>query len=171
MEHQYHFQESAWKTSLHHSHNTLCQDVPLLGFKTVNSSIDQSSNNDETKSEAHLSTLQRIFEEVESTGSEVTYRCTSCRSCKNCKNHDEIESISIKEEAEQSIIDASVKVDLSTQTTTANLPLIADPLTRLVPNKTIAMKVYQQQIRKFNNPINKKDKKDIIESEAAAWVC
>jgi len=156
MEHQYHFQESAWKTSLHHSHNTLCQDVPLLGFKTVNSSIDQSSNNDETKSEAHLSTLQRIFEEVESTGSEVTYRCTSCRSCKNCKNHDEIESISIKEEAEQSIIDASVKVDLSTQK--------QNDCDESIPTT-------DSQIQQPNQQERQKGYYRIRRKTSAAWVC
>lgn len=48
---------------------------------------------------------QKSFEAAELAGSEVSYWCIS----KNCKD---IEAVDIKEEAEQSIINASVKGDL-----------------------------------------------------------
>ena len=102
----------------------------------------------------------RIFEEVEATGSEITYCCPQCRSCKTCK-HDNNEFISIKEEVEQTIINNSVHVDASTKTAVASLPFIADPSTRLANNKGKAVKVYNQQIKKLSIT----DKQDIIDSE------
>ena len=123
-------------------------DVPLLGFN------------------AHLSTSMRVFEEVEGAGSEITYRCPNCRNCNQCRNDESNEAISIKEEIEQSLINSSVTIDSETQTTTATLPFIADPSTRLANNKDIAMKVFNQQLRKLNKPCNQNDKEDILTSEA-----
>ena len=107
---------------------------------------------------------QKQFEEVESTGSEITYRCINCRSCKDCKNSTHQQAISIKEEMEQDIINSSINIDLKSQVITAILPFIDNPERRLAPNKNIAMKTYQQQLKKLDK--NPKDKSDIIESEA-----
>ena len=41
-----------------------------------------------------------------------------------------------------------------------------DPVKRLAPNKAVALKVYNQQVKKLNNPANATDKSDVIESEA-----
>ena len=70
----------------------------------------------------------------------------------------------MKEEVEQNLINSSVTIDLENSSTSAHLPFIADPK-RLANNKERAMKVYNQQIRKLNNPSNTKDKEDIIISE------
>jgi len=140
-------------------------NVPLLGYNqhsitSINSpsanTIDESSP---TESDVFLSTSMRIFEEVEATG------CPQCRSCKTCKHESTNEIISVKEEIEQSIINSSVKIDLSTNISTASLPFIADPTSRLANNKNKAMKIYIQQVNKLNNPSNQKDKQDIINSE------
>ena len=120
--------------------------------------------NDEKCTEVHLTHQQRLFEQVESTGCEVSYRCPTCRTCKDCKHFDEYQSISLKEELEQSIINTSVTIDRDNCTTSASLPFIASP-SRLARNKDRAMKVYKQQLRKLNNPSNIKDKEDILESE------
>ena len=103
------------------------------------------------------------FDEVESSGT-ITNRCMKCRNCKSCKESERIEMISIKEEAEQELINSSITIDSNTQTVTAMLPLIKDP-SRLAPNKDIAMKVYNQQLRKLGKPENKQDKLDILASE------
>ena len=50
-----------------------------------------------------------MFEDVESTGSETTYRCIKCRNCKVCKEHLTDEIMSVKEEVEQDVINKSVK--------------------------------------------------------------
>lgn len=74
------------------------------------------------------------------------------------------EEVSIKEEVEQHLIDSSMKIDPQTNTITATLPFIADPITHLSPNKDIALKIYYQQLRKLNNAPS--DKADIIASES-----
>ena len=108
--------------------------------------------------QVHLSTTMRVFEEVEATGSEITYRCPQYRSCKVCKHESTNDLISVKEEIEQSIINSTVKIDRQTATSTATLPFIVDPVTRLANNKDKATIVYLQQIRKLNLPDNQKDK-------------
>ena len=68
---------------------------------------------------------QRIFEEAENAATEVMYRCISCRNCQGCRNGARIESISIREEVEQDLIDKSVHVDIDNQVTVASLALAA----------------------------------------------
>ena len=106
----------------------------------------------------------KSFDEVENTGTEVTYRCIDCRNCTECKKSQRLDSVSIREEVEQSIIDRCVKVDLEHRTTTAKLPfVVADPDTRLVPNMRMALKVYKAQIKKLEKA--PEDKLAIIDSE------
>ena len=133
-------------------------DVPLLGYQDS----PQSSEVNTT----FLSTSMRVFEEVEATGSEIMYRCPQCRSCNACKHGPTNETISIKEEIEQSIIDSSITIDVSTNIVKARLPFTADPTSRLSNNKYKALKIYKQQLDKLNKPCNLKDKDDIITSEA-----
>ncbi len=110
------------------------------------------------------SNVHKRFDAAETTGSEITYRCINCRDCMDCKNSTHLQEISVKEEVEQSIIDNSIKIDLSTQSITATLPFIANPINRLTPNKDMALKVYRQQLKKLDQ--NPKDKAEIIASEA-----
>jgi hypothetical protein len=49
--------------------------------------------------------------QVEDLGTESPYRCVDCRNCVRCRNGDEIEAISLKEEAEQALIEKSVELD------------------------------------------------------------
>ena len=128
---------------------------------------DEDEANQEMSCGAGNSLLARklkIFENVENAGSEISYRCSNCRSCKVCKEHENNEMMSIKEEIEQDIINSSVKVDTEKRITTASLPLMHNPAIKLAHNKDLALKVYNQQIKKLNK--NPKDKADVIESEA-----
>eukprot|EP00794_Sanderia_malayensis_P016359 gene16359-biopygen12052 len=106
---------------------------------------------------------QKQFEDAETIGSEITYRCVRCRGCNDCKNSTKIEAISIKEEMGQSIINSSVTIDVEKQVITAYLPFIDNPALKLSPNKAIAIKTYYQQLRKLDK--NPSDKADIIASE------
>ena len=105
----------------------------------------------------------KLFEIAENAGTEITYRCVDCRNCSKCKKSSQIECISIQEEIEQDIIEDSVTVDLEKGITTAKLPFLENPLTRLKSNKSKAMAVYRSQIRKLNR--NPADKIDVIKSE------
>ena len=71
--------------------------------------------------------------------------------------------MSFKEEVEQDVINKSVKVDVASQRTTASLPLMNNPSIKFADNKERSLKVYNQQVKKFNQNID--DKKDVIESK------
>ena len=127
--------------------------VSMLGYQHTDSILNN------TMTDFTSSSHQRLFEQVESTGSEITFRCPTCLVCKECKHREEYESVSLKKKVEQSINDSSVKINIEDSTTTARLPFIANP-NRLANNKQKAIKVYNQQLRKLNHPANKKDKQD-----------
>ena len=122
----------------------------------------QESHN--VHADALLSRNQKVFDQVEGAGSTISYRCVNCRGCQTCKDSEAIESISIKEEVEQDIINKSVTVDIANRTSWANLPLIQDPRTRLANNRNKALCVYYQQLRKLNKVPSDKD--DVIKSQA-----
>ena len=146
-------------------------DASLLHIKMSKDYFNNlmENNDDENRNEAEsknvlLMKSQKMFEEVEYAGSEISYRCEKCRSCKVCKEHDLTEIMSIKEEVEQDAINRSVKVDIEHRRTTALLPLMSNPAVKLAPNKDRALRTYNQQVKKLNQ--NPQDKKDVIESEA-----
>ena len=68
-----------------------------------------------------------MFEDVEKTGSEITYRCSKCRNSKVSGKYSTDEIMSVKEEVEQDVVNKSAKVDVASQRTTASLPLINNP--------------------------------------------
>ena len=136
-------------------------DLSLLGYKE--NSFDNDEIENQTSNQTFISKRQRIFNQVEETGTIINYRCVKCRTCKSCKDHDQLEAISIKEEVEQDVINRSVKVDSVNRTTVATLPFMHDPMIKLQPNKHKALSVYNQQLKKLNK--NLKDKDDVITSE------
>lgn len=140
-------------------------DNHLLGIK-LNDDFDfyeDIKGNLEKASTASyaIARKQRKFYEVESAGSEILYRCLDCRKCTKCKNGEHIESLSIKEEVEQDVIDKSVSVENGK--TIAYLPFMEDPISKLAPNKKNALAVYKTQLNKLNRC--EKDKLDVINSE------
>ena len=54
----------------------------------------------------------KVFDQVETAGTEISYRCVDCRDCPECKKCPRLDSVSIQEEVEQSLIDRSVNVDI-----------------------------------------------------------
>ena len=84
--------------------------MPLLGFKEIESN-ENFSESEIFMNKRPLNILKR-FDEVESAGTEISYRCVRSRGCADCKNSERIECISIQEEVEQAIIDQSVTVDI-----------------------------------------------------------
>ena len=40
---------------------------------------------------------RKLFEKIENTGTEVSYRCPDCRNCPHCKKGPRIEEIAIEE--------------------------------------------------------------------------
>ena len=104
-----------------------------------------------------LSTRTKLLgSDGDAAGTVFDYRCPRCRDCPDCKSGERIESISMRAEREQSVIDASVSVDFRQCRTEALLPFMEDPAEKLIPNKDIAMKVYKQQTKKLSrDPVAK----------------
>ena len=67
------------------------------------------------------------FVESEALGASAPYRCVRCRNCADCKKGEVIERISIREEAEQYLIEESVKYMVSKKVLEALLPFIKSP--------------------------------------------
>ena len=59
----------------------------------------------------NMAALERKLWEVEELGTESPYRCIACRACAKCRKGDEIEMVSLREEAEQAQIESSVELD------------------------------------------------------------
>ena len=120
--------------------------------------IYQFNNVNEAKTtKSLLVRKQKMIEDVENIGSEITYRCSKC------KEHSPDEIMSAKLEVEQDVINKSVKVDVASQRTTASLPLMNNPSIKLAHNREQALKVYNQEIMKLSQ--NTDDKKYVTESE------
>ena len=123
--------------------------------------------NDESEYESDINYFslkqQNIFNQEENAATEISYCCIGCRDCKDCHNNEHIENISIREEVEQDLIDKSVQVNPGNRCTTAKLPFIHNPMVKLSNNKDIALKIYNQQLRKLNK--NLQDKANVITSE------
>lgn len=96
---------------------------------------------------------ERKFWQVEQLGSESPYRCVSCRSCARCRKGDVLESISLREEAEQSLIENTIELDLDNSIVWGLLPFVEDPTQQLKPNRYVAERVFQAQQNLFKkNP-------------------
>ena len=129
----------------------------------TNTDDDEGSSNEFQYTGFTISRRQKQFEEVENSGSEILYRCADCRKCGKCRNGEQVELISVREEVEQDVINKSVTVNVETDTTVAQLPLIDDPMKKLAPNKKNAMVVFKDQVKKLSKC--EKDKMDVITSE------
>ena len=96
---------------------------------------------------------ERRFQEVESIGSKNEYRCVVCRNCSKCKNGDVLEKVSLREEMEQSMIENSVVLKVKERRLEATLPFTEEPNERLKPNRHVAERVFQSQLRNIEkNP-------------------
>ena len=58
----------------------------------------------------------------------VTFRCQSCEDCQTCKSSPVLQSTSIRERAEQSLITDSVRISLEEKKTYIKLPFLQEPV-------------------------------------------
>ncbi len=107
----------------------------------------------------------KTFDEVDTAGTEVLYRCEGCRNCETCKTSQRVDDISIADEAEQHLIERCVTVDIEECKTSHLLPFVVNPDTRIdqKAQERMAIKVYNGVIKSLNNePL---DKAAVIKSE------
>ena len=138
----------------------LSLDLPLVGGKELD--FNMVPDSDVFVSKRPPKALAR-FEEAENAGTEISYRCVRCRGCQECKKGARIECISVQEEVEQTFIDKTVTVNLDKGFTLAKLPFLCDPTKKLAPNRHIARKIYNAQLKKLS--MNQDNKRDVIMSE------
>ncbi|MBM3938553.1 MAG: hypothetical protein FJ333_07870, partial [Sphingomonadales bacterium] len=110
-------------------------------------------NGDEMKASlftsATIKKQEDQFWRVEAAGTEISYRCENCRSCQKCKNPDMWEAVSLREEAEQALIKASVELKMEDNAVVAFLPFVEDPAIVLKPNRHIAEQILKSQLNLF----------------------
>ena len=108
----------------------------------------------------------KTFDEIESAGTEVTYRCEDCRDCENCKKSRNIQAISINDEIEQGLIDRNVTVDIAARKTSHRLPFVVDPDVRIdsQAQEKLALQIYRGVIKRLDDKNSEKDA--IIQSES-----
>ena len=90
------------------------------------------------------------FWQTEEIGTSSEYRCVACRNCAKCRDGGSLEMISLKEEAEQAMLESIVQWNPAKQQLESGLPFVEDPAVQLKPNKHIAEKVLDSQIRLIN---------------------
>lgn len=87
------------------------------------------------------------FSEIDALGTETEYRCMRCRNCNDCRKGDILERVSLQEESEQALIENCVSLNASERRLEARLPFVHDPLVNLTPNRNIAEKILESQMR------------------------
>ena len=87
------------------------------------------------------------FWDIENAGTSVEYRCISCRNCARCRSGDANEKVSLQEEREQAMIEDLVTLNVEKKVLEAGLPFIENPAEALKPNRHIAEKVFEAQMR------------------------
>ena len=91
------------------------------------------------------------FLDGEMVGSEIQYRCLKCRNCSQCRKSEVLEATSIREEAEQALIESSVEFFPEQKRLVSKLPFIDEPKENLFSNKYLAQKVLDSQMKKISS--------------------
>ena len=97
-----------------------------------------------------LATIKHYTANLESL-IKIEYRCPRCCNCQQCRTADETEKISLREEAEQAEVKASVQLDAINKRFMCKLPLRGKPEDFLATNKHQAEKVLNRQVRLYGN--------------------
>ena len=100
--------------------------------------------------------------EIENLGTEITYRCIRCRNCNDCRKGEILEKVSLQEELEQAMIESSVILHPDERKLESKLPFILDPAVSLKPNRYIAERILESQLRLVTKNPEMKD--DVIKS-------
>ena len=89
------------------------------------------------------------IQQAQQEGLNIEYRCPKCRSCSDCRRSFETERVSLREEAEDSMIWDSVEIDWKEKKIICYLPLRGEEEEFLANNRDIALKILDQQCYKY----------------------
>ena len=97
----------------------------------------------------------------------IDYRCPKCRSCSSCRNALETEKISLREEAEEAEIRASVQLDFKNKMFKCGLPLRGKIEDFLTSNRPVAEKILERQCKLYGKVyVLKKQEKKFMSFQA-----
>ena len=107
--------------------------------------------------EQRIRDLNSLKLKIMEGGLEISYRCVRCRDCLDCKNSDKTEHLTLREEAEMDLIKKSVSLDFENKRIICSLPLRGKELDFLTTNRDRALKVLEQQCKKYHKDIETRD--------------
>ena len=103
-----------------------------------------------------ISQLKKRWSLMES-GIDVEYRCVKCRDCVQSKKSEKAEKISLRQEQEMQLVRESLTFDLENKRVICTLPVRGEERTFLTSNKDIALKVLDQQCKKWHKDTANRD--------------
>ena len=164
----YSFEVMPEVTQYQHLHK-VGMEVPLLGIRDIGKNPGQVSDYvPATTSGLNVLTIHRplrksqVFDKMETTGTEITYRCKDCIDCPECNKSDRFESISIQEEIEQIVIE-KCQCRYKHRAYNFQIAILSNPVHKLRPNTAMAFEVYQSHVRKLGK--SPEDMDQVIQSE------
>ena len=92
--------------------------------------------------------LQR-FMELQEAGLKTDFRCKKCRNCEDCKRGAGHERLSMKQEAEQQLIEESITVNKEEGFAIAKLPFTLNPEENLKGNRGMALGMLNSVLKKY----------------------
>ena len=119
------------------------------GLLCDNLTSSSSSFNVNIAEDERIKDLNSLKIQLEEGGLEISYRCVRCRDCSDCKNSAKTEHLSLREEAEMELIKKSVVLDFVNRRIICSLPLIGEESDFLSTNRDRALKVLEQQCKKY----------------------
>ena len=131
----------------------------ICGCGELCSNLEDSS----AKAHANISEEERIKDlnslklHLQEGGLEISYRCVRCRDCLDCKNSAKTDHLTLREEAEMELIRNSVVLDFEKKRIICTLPLRGPEEDFLTTNRDRALKVLEQQCRKYHSDLDTKE--------------
>ena len=129
------------------------EDFIDLGCKLEDSDTCHNVQCEIYKAKVPISRLRELVEDKE-TDDFQAYRCPKCADCSDCKVSTKVRSLTIKEAAEQQLIEGSVELCTDSSRIYVSLPFTKDPVQFLYEkhggrdNYKQALKVYISQCKK-----------------------
>ena len=125
--------------------------------KTCNALTNPSIQAHSITEEERIKDLNSLKLQLEEGGLEISYRCVRCRNCPDCKNSAKTEHLTLREEAEMELIKQSVRLDFKNKKIICTLPLRGPEEEFLTSNRDRAVKVLEQQCRKYHKDADTKE--------------
>ena len=109
---------------------------------------------DYLKAKPLVRSIEKAFDDQESAGATVDFKCSDCVDCPKCKQGDKLRQVSMKEIAEDALIYDSVEVNVKDKVTTCSYPFTEPPqqyLTKLWNGRFTNIDMARARLRSQRN--------------------